>query len=233
MPRALFVVAIVIAAGTISHADPDPDPDPAPDHLAQGRALYERGDYPGARAELLLAYEADPRPDLLFALGQVEFHLEHYDAAIDYYQRFLATAPSEHDAALAQQALGAARTAQRAPPPTTITLPPRDPPPIRTRRRWSRINWILSGAGAGGIVVGTGVIFYGHRRSTDRTGSLADYDDRVRGARRLQWIGVGVSAVGLAVLATAFIRYGLHRERVEIGVTATGTEVGVTLSGAL
>jgi tetratricopeptide (TPR) repeat protein len=233
MMRAWIIGLVVATAGAIAHADgPAPDGPPADGHLAIGRALYEQGDYAGARSELLLAYQDDPQPQLLFALGQIEFHLENYQAAIDYYERFLASGPDEHDTSLAQQALGAARTALATPRPEP-TIIVQQAPPIVTRRRWDRPDWALTVGGVVGIGAGAGMIAWGHHLSTDRSGSIMDYDARLGRARGLQWIGLGVSIAGVAAVATAIIRDGNHRERVEIGVSASGDQLGVTVSGPL
>ena len=58
--------------------------DPVDDHVARARAAHDRGDFVLARDELLAAYKIEPRPALLFALGQVELNLGHYKEAIDY-----------------------------------------------------------------------------------------------------------------------------------------------------
>jgi hypothetical protein len=102
-----------------------------------------------------------------------------------------------------------------------------------TRRRWDGVDWALAAGGVVGIGAGAGLITWGHHMSADRSGSISDYDDRLGRARRLQWIGLGVSIAGVAAVAAAVIRYGVHRERVEIGVTATGDQLGVTVSGPL
>lgn len=228
-----WIIVLVVATASVARADDPPPADCATvDHLAAGRALYENKDFAGARSEMLAAYACDPQPALLFALGQVELNLEHFQAAIDYYEQFLATGPDEHDTSLAQQGLGAARTGLTRPPiePKVVVV---QPPPIVTRRRWGGINWALTAGGVVGLGAGAGLIWYGHHQSTDRSGSIAEYDDRLHSARRMQWIGLGVSVAGVAALATAFIRYGVHRERVEIGVGATPDQVGVTVSGSL
>src|SRR5262245_20483431 len=67
------------------------DADTVEQHLARVRQLYDKGDFVHARDELLEAYKHEPRPDLLFALGQVELNIGHYQRAIDYYEQFIAT----------------------------------------------------------------------------------------------------------------------------------------------
>jgi tetratricopeptide (TPR) repeat protein len=222
--RSAVVLALVAAIGT---ARADTPPDPAGPPPSRARELYEKGDYAGARIELQREYELSARPELLFALGQCEYHLGNYQAAIDYYERFLATGPDEHDTALTQQALGAARTERDRP------TPPPPPPTVVFRRRWSGVDWALTAGGVLAIGTGAALIEVGRRRGNDTSGTIGEYDDRLRGARRLQWIGVGVSVAGVAAIAAAFIHYGVHRERVEIGITATGDEIGVTLTGSL
>ncbi|MEO6775176.1 MAG: hypothetical protein ABI467_19585 [Kofleriaceae bacterium] len=174
-------------------------------HLAKVRQLYAAGDFVHAREELLAAYRLQPVPELLFALGQVEFHLHHYQAAIDYYERFTATAATPEQVALAQQAIGAARIELDRPKP-----PPLPPPPPPPHREWDGIDTsfvataALAGAGGGAL------LYYAHHLAQDRGGTLDQYDSRVHHARLAQWSAAGCFAAGVGALATAVLRYRLH-----------------------
>ena len=201
----LLGLAVVLAWATPARAD---DPTPAvqsPElaaHLDKVRQLYAAGDFVHAREELLAAYALQPVPDLLFALGQVEFHLHHYQAAIDYYERFTATNPTSEQVALAQQAIGAARIelARPAPPP----------PPAPPHRLWDGADTLLVTGGGMAIVTGASLLYYAHHLAQERTGTLHVYDSRVHHARIAQWTAAGCFAAGAAALATGLLRYRYH-----------------------
>jgi tetratricopeptide (TPR) repeat protein len=174
------------------------------DHLAKVRQFYDKGDFARARDELLAAYQLEPRPDLLFALGQVELNIGHYEKAIDYYERFIATDPSSDQVALAQQAIGAARArrAEKAP----IVPPPRPPP----HREWDTENTGIAALGGTTLLVGVGLFAYGHRLAGDRSGTLSEYNDRLSQAELTQWIGVGCAAAGALAVGAALLRWRLR-----------------------
>jgi tetratricopeptide (TPR) repeat protein len=191
------VLGVVLVGAAPARAD-----DPVDAHLAKGRQLYAAGDFVHARIELLAAYQLDPRPDLLFALGQVEFNLHHYREAIGYYERFTATNPSAEQIALAQQAIGAARIELARPQP----LPP--PPPLH--RQWDGADTLLVTGGGMAAVTGAGLVYYAHHLAQDRRGTLDQYDSRVHHARLAQYTAAGCFAAGAAAVATGLLRYRFH-----------------------
>ena len=165
-------IAALICIACVATARADDKPDgPRPPYPPIWREAYEKGDYETAKRELLKAYTLMPNPQVLFALGQCEFNLGNYEAAIRYYEKFLESQPREREAALAQQAIGAARAKlaepKREPEPPP---PPPPPPPVveRPRRRsrrkvsvipmpWVPDNHLLPGQHLAEIFVVTGV----------------------------------------------------------------------------
>ena len=189
-------LAVVLAWAMPARAD-----DQASTHLARGRQLYAAGDFVHAREELLAAYKLDPAPDLLFALGQVEFNLKHYQAAISYYEQFTATNPSAEQVALAQQAIGAARIELARPAP---------PPPRPLHRQWDGPdNLLVVGAGVT-ATVGGGLLWYAHHLSQNRTGTLDQYDSHIHHARLAQWAAAGCFTAAAASAITVVLRYRYH-----------------------
>lgn len=178
--------------------------DTVDDHLAKVRELYDKGDFVHARDELLSAYKIEQRPALLFALGQVELNIGHYEKAIAYYEQFIATEPSAEQVALAQQAIGAAR-ARLAEKPQVVPPPP--PPP---HRDWDIEDTGLTALGGTTVLVGAGLIVYAHRLAGDGSGTLSDYEDRISQAELTQWIGVGCIAAGVVAIGGAVLRWRLH-----------------------
>lgn len=102
-----------------AHADPQTQ---ANAHLARATAAHKEGRYADALLELETAFVLDPRPELLYALGQVMVKLERCPEAVTYYRRFLATNPKPDSAARAQQAIAVCNMTQAQPVP-----PPAEP----------------------------------------------------------------------------------------------------------
>jgi tetratricopeptide (TPR) repeat protein len=205
-----LVIAITVTAARADEVDPQV--------MVRIRELYEKKDYAGVKRELLAAYEATQHPSLLFALGQVELNLENYAAAIDYYEKFIATGPAEEQIALAQQAIGAARIRIVTPKPEPV-----QPPPPR-RREWFVSDTIVVAAGGTLALAGAGLFYYGQRLGNDREGTLGDYADRVDRARTLQWTATGMAAVGVLAVGVTIVRWRL-RPHDEIVVTPSSVTV--------
>lgn len=187
-------------------------------YLDQARYHHMRGDFVHAREELQAAYALDPRPELLFALGQVELNLGHYQAAIGYYEKFIATNPAGDQAALAQQAIGAARVELDRPAPP----PPKPAPPKRYAHRWDAID--STGVAVGGLaaLVGGALLYDSHSLDNDHSGSLHKYGQRFSRAqtRRLEGI-IGISA-GVALAAAALVRWRVTQYEVHLDVRGDG-----------
>jgi tetratricopeptide (TPR) repeat protein len=205
--------------------------DPVDDHVARARAAHDRGDFVLARDELLAAYKIEPRPALLFALGQVELNLGHYKEAIDYYERFKATNPPADQAALAEQGIGAARLElgrPKAPPPPTPTPPP--PPP---HREWDAIDGVI-GATGGAALLASGVLFYqSSHLAQDRSGSLAAYAHRIDEAHLARDVAIGCAIGGAVALGAAVLRWRLHLVETTVRVEASPSGATVLLERRL
>lgn len=215
----LAALAALVLLGATAHAQPG---DTRVDqHLARVRALYDQGDFVHARDELLAAYAIEPRPELLFALGQVEINLGHYQAAIDYYQRFLATGPAAEQVSLAQQAIGAARTRLADKP-----VPPPPPP----RRQWDVVDTVLAASGGAALLAGGGLVFYTHTLTENHRGTLREYNDRFARANLTKWTGIASLAGGAILVSTALLRWRLHLVGGELQPTASATTAGAAWS---
>jgi tetratricopeptide (TPR) repeat protein len=204
--------------------------DPVDDRVARGRRLYDQNDFVHARDELLAAYQLEPRPELLFALGQIELRLGRFAQAIDYYQRFIATSPAADQVALAQQAIGAARARlaeQAAPPrpapPTTPPRPPRPPP----QPRWDDVDTGLAALGGAVMLGGAALVIDGRHLAGDHSGRLSQYNHRLSSAALAEWSGAGCLAVGAAVLGGGLLRWRLHLVDAEVQPIATPRTAGV------
>lgn len=66
-------------------------------HFQRGVALYNEADYAGALAEFRRAYEIAPNAAVLYNVGQTQFQLRSYAAALGSFERYVAEAGANAD----------------------------------------------------------------------------------------------------------------------------------------
>ncbi len=230
----LVVLALAMPASADDHA-----PDEPREWTLTGRAreAHQRGDFTEARRLLLEAYELSPLPALLFALGQEEFNLGNYDAALAYYERFIATEPSPEQIELAQQAIGATRMrrAQALRDAEAERQRPAPPPPtprVLHHRRWKVEDSGVVALGGIAAILGGGLVVYSRSLAFDRSGTLADYDARLENARTTRWTGIGIASAGILVVGLAVLRWRLRPDGPAMTATLTPSGGGLAVVGA-
>jgi tetratricopeptide (TPR) repeat protein len=166
-------------------------------HIDKATAFHGDGKFKQALDELTLAYALDPKPELLYAIGQVHVQLGNCTEAIAFYERFLTTKPAAGPTAAAKEAIQSCKSA--APPepkpdpkPDPVPDPKPDPEPVKdpepppnqpppkpeTPPSTGGSPWYKDVIGdvlvSGGIVSGVlGVVFY-----TQMSAKLDDAEDR-------------------------------------------------------
>lgn len=103
-------------------------------HIEQAMIHHGNNRFVEALADLEAAYQLDPEPDLLFAIGQVNVKLGRCVDAVSYYERFLATRPEAGPAAATREAIMVCKTkiakdARSEPRPEPEPDPEADPAP--------------------------------------------------------------------------------------------------------
>jgi hypothetical protein len=78
------------------------------------------------------------------------------------------------------------------------------------------------------MLIGAGLVIYGHHRAGDPSGTLAQYNDRLSSAALAEWGGAGCLATGAVVLGGGLLRWRLHRVDAEIQPIAAPRTAGVT-----
>lgn len=207
LAECVLALAVVMTAAPV-RAEPHIEPPTSP--VEELRDAYKRGDYVTVRKKLLELYALEPKPEILFALGQVELNLGHYAAAIDYYEKFIATQPTDDQVALAQQAIGAARMRLAhpdRPPQVIVEKVPAPEHPLEEPRRWSTEDTGFVALGGAAVLVGAGLLYYAHSLGEDRGGTLSSYDMRVDQSRTTTWTGIGIAAAGTVVIAIPLVRW--------------------------
>ncbi len=93
--RIVALLVIVSLFGSVAFGrEPGKAVKPAPAeeiarrHFGAGSGLYEQGDYGGALLEFLAAYQAMPRPKLVYNIAKCYHRLEQYPEAVQWYQRY-------------------------------------------------------------------------------------------------------------------------------------------------
>ncbi len=92
MRRALLTVVLALATAHAAPAHADDGRDYGA-LLSEGIAMYNEGDYTGARESLIAAYELRPNPKLLFFIAKSYQRDGDFRSAQIYYDQFLAEAP--------------------------------------------------------------------------------------------------------------------------------------------
>jgi tetratricopeptide (TPR) repeat protein len=210
-----------------------PSPVPAPDHLERATTLHRDGKYTEALPELMFAYALDDKPDLLFAIGQVEVKLGHCPRAVLFYERFVATSPAAGPAAAATEAIETCRTN---PPPAAA--PPRTVA-VATRSAWyaDPIGDALA-AGGLGLAIGAAFAYSSALSNLDAAERTSSYDahaaavDRAHDRRTLA-VALGAGGVALGTLAVVrFLRADRRREETRtVTVAPTSGGAAVILGG--
>jgi len=95
-------------------------------HVAKATKAHKNGHFEEARVELEAAYALDPKPDLLYAIGQVYAKLGECGEATTYFKRFVATQKDRQVAKVVDQAIAACKPT---PEPAALPTPPPDSPP--------------------------------------------------------------------------------------------------------
>ena len=95
-PGRLGLVVLMIAALLAASLPAPParaDEQAAREHFDRAEILYADGQFEGALAEYLEAFEEAPLPELLFNVGQCQRNLDRYGEAIFSFWRYLGLRP--------------------------------------------------------------------------------------------------------------------------------------------
>ncbi len=236
MPRTVLVplVALLVAAPLLAHADRKQD---AQVHITKAMEAHDRSDFELAAIELQAAYDLDPNPDLLYAIGQVYVKLERCPDAITYYRRYLDTKPPAQAMVDTKQAID---TCEKQAPPKPP--PPSGPPvaPATQARPWYK-DPVGGALVVSGIVSGVvGLVLYTSARSklddAEAAPNLAEYTDLVDGARTYRTYSVLLIGGGMILIGAGVARYMLResgeREPSRVGIVPTDRGGLVTWGGS-
>jgi tetratricopeptide (TPR) repeat protein len=86
------LMSVLLAAGSAAAQSRDENVREAGKHFERGVALYSEADYRGALVEFKRADQLAPNPTVLYNVGQTQFQLRDYAAALTTLERYLAEA---------------------------------------------------------------------------------------------------------------------------------------------
>ena len=209
--------------------------------IASAKQHYAHAELGAALADLAEAYHLDARPDLLYAMAQIEVELGDCAGAVAHYKQYLATNPpakakdaTEKAKAACEAKLGVTPTSEQTTRTTTTTVPVpvivKQTAPIETVPRPFYKDPLGDGLAAGAIVVGGagGVLYLLARKDIDDSetaATLGAHDDLVNKAHDLRTYAVIAGSVGGALAVGAIVRWAMHG-----GGTETREKVSVTIA---
>jgi len=225
----------LIAPSPRASADPRAE---AKQHVDRATELHEQGKFAQALDELKTAFSLDPKPELLYAMGQIHVSLGQCPQAITYYQRYLATKPAPNTANAAIEAIEACKTnppppadgalapADTAAPPANSTSSPQDNPgarppppeaPVAPPRAWYG-DRVADAMVAGGVAAGL-VGFFEYRSAVhsrdraDTASNFQSYVDLIDRAHSQQTTAIVLGVAGAALAVAGGLHYVLTERR--------------------
>ena len=223
-------------APAIARADPGGD---AKAHVARATQAHKEGRYDDARVELEAAYALTPKPELLYALGQVHAKLGRCGDATAYFRRFAALQSDPQLTRVIDQAIAACKPA--APPPAAAPAAPPSPAPPATATPPEGARWYHDKLGDGLVLAGitaaiVGLVEYRSAVSDldaaeDRTAAptVTRYFELVGEARDKRTTALVLTGVGGLLIAGGVVHYALH----DRGAEARGVAVAPAPGGGL
>jgi len=250
-----------MAALTITASPPRASADSkteAKQHVDRATELHEQGKFAQALDELKTAFSLDPKPELLYAMGQIHVSLGQCPQAITYYQRYLATKPAPSTANAAIEAIEACKTnppppadgalapADNAPGPASEALSPQDNPasqpprpeaPVAPPRAWYG-DYLADAMVAGGVAAGIAGIFEYHsavqnRDRADSASNFQNYVDLIDRAHNQRTAAIVFGVAGGALALAGGLHYVLTERRARHAVAIGPSQGGgvVTWTG--
>jgi hypothetical protein len=246
MRTALATAIVFTLAAHAARAQPAPAPAPAGNaaaadaKIASAKQHYAHAELGAALADLAEAYHLDARPDLLYAMAQIEVELNDCAGAVAHYKQYLSTNPpaKARDAtakakAACEAKLGVTPTTTepvKTPPPPPKVIVKEVPRPLETVERPFYKDGLGDGLAVSGVVVGgAGAVLYLLARkdidSSETAATLGAHDQLVNEAHNLRTYAVIAGSVGGALAVGAIIRWAAHG-----GGTETRERVSVTIA---
>jgi hypothetical protein len=228
----IVMLALLTALGVLSMTfDARADDASADEHAKRARVAYDLQDWDKSIHEYQAAYQAEQRPEFLWALAQAQRMGGDYKAAIDSYKAFkrLDVSTTQANAAElqitkcealeAKKEAEAAKAANRAKPaptaeaktPTTAPKPTKheEQPAAPDQEHWysDAFGHILFFTGLAVSGVGGYFLLTGNSDVRNTSGGYDEVTTRQDSGKKKQVIGTGGLAVGGALMVGGIVRY--------------------------
>lgn len=211
------------------------------EQFKRGIELYKAGKYAEAASVLQQAYDAQPKPETLFALAQAQRLSGDCDAAVAKYKQLLAETTELATAKAVQINLALCQpneperepAPEPTPTPTPTTQPaPAEPPPpkviVRDVGSSDRIATGVFAAGVGGVGLGAALLLSSASARDDAASArtLEDHRriyDRADRDRLIGLVAGSAGAVAIGYAAFRWLRGGEAKTNVAVVPTASGS----------
>jgi len=225
-------------APAIARANPGDD---AKAHVARATQAHQEGRYDDARVELEAAFALTPKPELLYALGQVHAKLGRCGDATAYFRRFAATQSDPQVGRVIDQAIAACKPAARPPAGPPPAAPAASPAPPAAAASPEAARWYHDKLGDGLVLAGVTAVIVGLVEYRSAVSDLDAAEDRTAAptvARYLELVGEAhdkrttalvLTGVGGLLIAGGVVHYALH----DRGAEARGVAVALAPGGGL
>jgi len=239
MGRLLVVVAAIVLAPVVAFAD----------DLKRGIELYKAGKYADAAAALAKAYDADAKPETLFALAQAERLAGDCKSAVPHYRKVLDQVSDLNVAKLVQAQLSQCATDEPAKVEPTKVEPVKvepakvEPPPpqivtktvVREVRRTDQLSTSMFATGtlclggAAGLVVAA----LGSQSAADTAFTQGDYnrfENRLAAERAAAIVTAAVGVTLITVATVRWVRAG-NRAKADVAIVPTSSGGALVVGG--
>lgn len=239
----LPVLAAILALCSPRRATADPKSD-AQTHIDNAKTLFGSNKPAEALEELRIAYSLDPRPSLLYAIGQAYARLGQCADAKTFYGRFLDSKPAASAASLTKDAIAACKdkVAEPSPVPAPLPSPAPKPAPVPVATPpapegpapWyaDAVGDALTGGGALVGIIGL-VVYDAALGNVDAAASATTHQqasDLVAKAhdQRTEALVLGVGAVGL--VTAGLVHYATRSRGEPRGIAITPSTGGALVT---
>lgn len=202
-----------------------------------GHAYYEAGDYEEALRAFLRSYGLCPKPEQQKNIGATHERLGNLSAAIEAYELYLRTAPSDaedRDAIQVRITNLQKRTPPTAPPPTTSASSPRapaapspEPPPPPVPPNYTPAALVLgfSSLVAVGSLI-TGLVARSRYNEAERSCGSSCSDSEVKPIKQMQLTSTVLTGAALVGVGAGAYLWWSASSSSRTGLRGVGAQIG-------
>jgi tetratricopeptide (TPR) repeat protein len=213
-----LLLALFLVSPAIAYADEDTDTAIARQHFAKGSELYEAGLFAEAVKEFEAAHDVKPLPAFDYNIGKCFDRLEQWSRAVEAYERYLASGPTDLSSADVNERLSVLRhrlTESRETAPSALEL--KASVPLAPRRMHRFVAPAALGGGAlvfgaiGAGLLGSAAHSFGELRSSCAPYCPASAGETIQPRAIAGDVMLGITGVALVVDVALWVRAARRR----------------------